>query len=96
MAELIYSTGNGHAWVGDAATALREMCAADSVDLIVTSPPFALLNQKDYGNGLRYLRLDGFVDRELLDVRRPPGGDAGSRHSFFNPSHGSVRLPGSR
>src|SRR5688500_17022339 len=50
MAELLYTTGGGQAWLGDAAQALRDVCEPDSVDLIMTSPPFALLNQKDYGN----------------------------------------------
>jgi hypothetical protein len=40
MGELLYSTGSGHAWVGDAVTALRDVCEPDSVDLIMTSPPF--------------------------------------------------------
>jgi len=34
----------------DSLTYMRESIADDSIDLIVTSPPFALLRKKDYGN----------------------------------------------
>ena len=50
MPELMYKTDLGSAWIGDAAEALRDLAEPDSVDLIVTSPPFALLNKKEYGN----------------------------------------------
>src|SRR5712691_7959878 len=45
----LYTTGLGRQLVGDS----RELLAllpAGSVDLIVTSPPFALLREKTYGN----------------------------------------------
>lgn len=45
----IYSTLNGTAYCGDSGALLRTL-ADDSVDLIVTSPPFPLLRQKAYGN----------------------------------------------
>lgn len=45
----IYHTPRGKAVVGDSLTVLQEL-PAESVDLIVTSPPFALLRQKTYGN----------------------------------------------
>lgn len=75
MAELLYSTGSGQAWLGDAPTALRDLCEPDSVDLIVTSPPFALLNQKDYGNQSQddYVRwFQPFAD-EFWRVLKPTG-----------------------
>ena len=75
MAELLYKTGSGQAWLGDAAPALREVCEADSVDLIVTSPPFALLNQKEYGNQSQddYVRwFQPFAD-EFWRVLKPTG-----------------------
>jgi DNA modification methylase len=74
-AKLRYSTENGQAWLGDAATALREVCAPGSADLIVTSPPFALLNQKDYGNESQddYVRwFQPFAD-EFWRVLKPTG-----------------------
>jgi site-specific DNA-methyltransferase (cytosine-N4-specific) len=75
MAELLYTTGIGSAWVGDCAATLRHECEADSVDLIVTSPPFALLNQKDYGNESQddYVRwFQPFAD-EFWRVLKPSG-----------------------
>lgn len=74
-AELRYSTESGQAWLGDAATALREVCKPESTDLIVTSPPFALLNQKDYGNERQddYVRwFQPFAD-EFWRVLKPTG-----------------------
>lgn len=45
----LYSTANGQAYVGDALELLR-LLESSSVDLVVTSPPFALQRQKEYGN----------------------------------------------
>jgi len=44
-----YTTQYGAAYLGDALNYLRQM-ENDSVDLIVTSPPFALKRKKEYGN----------------------------------------------
>lgn len=44
-----YRTPLGQAYCGDSLD-LLEACAANSVDLVVTSPPFALLREKTYGN----------------------------------------------
>lgn len=44
-----YSTGLGTAYLGDSLEVLKGI-AADSVDLVITSPPFALLRKKEYGN----------------------------------------------
>lgn len=44
-----YRTPLGVAAVGDSLDVLAEL-APESVDLVVTSPPFALLRQKSYGN----------------------------------------------
>lgn len=46
----IYETAQGAAWCGDCLDILAEQVPSDSVDLIVTSPPFALLRPKAYGN----------------------------------------------
>jgi DNA modification methylase len=45
----VYRTRRGVQLCADSRNVLR-MLPADSVDLIVTSPPFALLRQKSYGN----------------------------------------------
>jgi DNA modification methylase len=75
MAEVIYSTRSGRAVLGDAVTALRDVCEPDSVDLIMTSPPFALLKQKDYGNQTQddYVRwFQPFAD-ECWRALKPTG-----------------------
>ena len=45
----LYSTGRGQAYVGDSLELLAELSDA-SIDLVMTSPPFALRRQKTYGN----------------------------------------------
>lgn len=75
MANLIYSTPLGTAWLGDAVEALPVVCDPESVDLIVTSPPFALLNKKDYGNESQddYVRwFQPFAD-EFWRALKPSG-----------------------
>jgi site-specific DNA-methyltransferase (cytosine-N4-specific) len=45
----LFRTPSGRALVGDSAELLPRL-ASESIDLVVTSPPFALLRQKSYGN----------------------------------------------
>jgi site-specific DNA-methyltransferase (cytosine-N4-specific) len=45
-----YSTANGTAYLADAKEILAHKSFAGKVDLIVTSPPFALQRKKEYGN----------------------------------------------
>src|SRR4051794_103154 len=45
----LYTTPVGRAVIGLAEDALAEL-PAESVDLVMTSPPFALLREKEYGN----------------------------------------------
>ena len=47
--EMTYITDRGVQVCGDSREVLSQL-PADSVDLIVTSPPFALLREKTYGN----------------------------------------------
>lgn len=47
--DFIYSTQHGQQVVGDSRAVVSTL-SDDSIDLIVTSPPFALLRQKSYGN----------------------------------------------
>jgi DNA modification methylase len=50
--KLAYSTAYGHAYQGDSRHLLQsnEFVQPESVDLIITSPPFALTRKKEYGN----------------------------------------------
>jgi DNA modification methylase len=45
----LYYTESGHAYVGDSLELLASM-ADNTVDLVITSPPFALQRKKEYGN----------------------------------------------
>jgi DNA modification methylase len=45
-----YQTEGGEAWLGDAIETLQNEVDDASVDLIMTSPPFALQRPKEYGN----------------------------------------------
>jgi DNA modification methylase len=70
----VYSTSLGAAYVGDARELLREL-ADDSVDLIMTSPPFALQRQKAYGNLAEAEYVDWFLTfaSEARRVIKPTG-----------------------
>ena len=57
LPELYYSTGYGVAYLGDALK-LSKCIPDNSVNLIVTSPPFALNKKKPYGN----VSSDKYVD----------------------------------
>lgn len=45
----LYTTHMGKAYVGDGLELLRSL-EAESIDLVITSPPFALQRKKEYGN----------------------------------------------
>lgn len=47
--EPIYKTEMGNAYLGDSLELLDEL-ESDSINLVITSPPFALQRQKSYGN----------------------------------------------
>ena len=44
-----YATAQGEAWVGDSRRLLKKI-DDESIDLVVTSPPYGLLKKKEYGN----------------------------------------------
>ncbi|HET7036561.1 MAG TPA: site-specific DNA-methyltransferase [Thermomicrobiaceae bacterium] len=72
--DLCYVTPLGSAYCGDSLELLDEL-DTESVDLVVTSPPFALLRQKTYGNAAQ----DAYVDwllafgRGVHRVLKPSG-----------------------
>jgi site-specific DNA-methyltransferase (cytosine-N4-specific) len=45
----LYTTNYGAAYIGDSLELLDRL-ESDSIDLVITSPPFALLREKSYGN----------------------------------------------
>lgn len=66
--EAEYTTDLGAAFHGDSRDLLKEL-PDDSIDLIVTSPPFALQHQKEYGNSEQEGYNDWFMSF-LPEVRR--------------------------
>jgi DNA modification methylase len=69
-----YTTAFGSAYLGDALDLLKKVETA-SIDLICTSPPFALLRQKAYGNVEAHEYIDWFLQfaREFRRVLKPAG-----------------------
>lgn len=70
----MYRTRMGSAHVGDSRDLLRGL-DADSVDLVITSPPFALQRQKSYGNEDQDAYVDWLLSfcGEVRRVLRPTG-----------------------
>lgn len=69
-----YYTTRGSAFIGDARELLAEV-DDNSVNLVITSPPFALQRQKEYGNLDQHEYIDWFMDFARLIHRklRPDG-----------------------
>jgi site-specific DNA-methyltransferase (cytosine-N4-specific) len=57
----LYTTRYGMAFLGDSLDYLRQLPDA-SIDLIMTSPPFALKRKKEYGNVHATEYIDWFMD----------------------------------
>jgi DNA modification methylase len=64
----VYTTRQGACYLGDAMDLLR-LLPNDCIDLVVTSPPFALLRQKAYGNK-EQSEYVGWLCRYGAEVRR--------------------------
>lgn len=60
-----YSTSQGAAYCGDSRDLLREL-PDESLDLVLTSPPFALQRQKAYGNKDQAEYLDWLIEFAAL------------------------------
>jgi site-specific DNA-methyltransferase (cytosine-N4-specific) len=60
-----YVTSKGAAYCGDSRQLLKEL-ADNSVDLVLTSPPFALQRQKEYGNKDQAEYLDWLMEFAAL------------------------------
>ena len=69
-----YSTGYGAAYLGDALELSRQL-GDQTVDLILTSPPFALTRQKEYGNAAEDAYVDWFLEFavEFKRILKPTG-----------------------
>ena len=69
-----YKTKLGRAFIADS-RGFMETLATESVDLVMTSPPFALLRQKDYGNVQEHEYIAWFMPfaKEIQRVLKPKG-----------------------
>ncbi len=71
----VFRTPLGRIQETDSLSYMRECVVDSSVDLVITSPPFALLRKKDYGNKAEHEYVDWFEDfgREFLRILKPSG-----------------------
>jgi len=69
-----YETSLGYAIVADSLALMREL-PQESIDLVVTSPPFALQRKKEYGNKDAHEYADWFMPfaYEVLRLLKPTG-----------------------
>ncbi len=73
--KLFYQTKLGRIFWGDALAVMRNQIADESVDLIVTSPPFGLVRKKSYGNVDAHAYVDWFrpFGFEFKRILKPQG-----------------------
>ena len=71
---LHYETESGHAWCGDSRDLLTSL-SDNSINLICTSPPFALTKRKAYGNKHQVDYIDWFMEfaRHFKRILTPDG-----------------------
>jgi DNA modification methylase len=88
-----YTTRFGRAYQGDAREVLRTL-PADSVALVMTSPPFALRRQKAYGNVTAAEYVDWFFPfaEEIHRVLRQDGSFVMDLGGAWNPGSGTRSL----
>ena len=69
-----YSTSFGKAYCGDSLAMMRDM-AQNSVDLVLTSPPYALHFKKEYGNAdqVNYINWFSPFAAEIHRILKPTG-----------------------
>jgi site-specific DNA-methyltransferase (cytosine-N4-specific) len=94
-----YTTQNGAAYADDSRKLLQEL-DDNSVDLVITSPPFALLRQKAYGNKDQSEYLDWLMEfAQLVHAKLKPTGsfvmDVGGAYQRGVPARSlyHLRLP---
>jgi site-specific DNA-methyltransferase (cytosine-N4-specific) len=88
-----YTTRLGRAYHGDALDVLRRL-PADSVALVMTSPPFALRRQKAYGNvaAAEYVEWFWPFAKEIHRVLRSDGSFVLDLGGAWNPGSGTRSL----
>lgn len=98
-ANLAYRTDAGEAWCGDALELLA-ILPDNSIDLVITSPPFALQRQKSYGNKDQADYLDWLCNfaEVIFEKLKPEGSfvlDLGGAYRKGEPSRSlyNFRVP---
>lgn len=73
--EVAYTTGLGTAWIGDSVDLMAIEIEDETIDLVVTSPPFALQRPKEYGNESQDAYRDWFLPfaDEIWRILKPSG-----------------------
>lgn len=81
-----YTTNWGAAYCGDSLPLLRLM-PAESIDLVVTSPPYALEFKKEYGNVAKGKYVEWFkpFGREIRRILKPEGSFVLNISGSYNP-----------
>lgn len=71
----IFKTRSGGIQEGDSLAFMKNHVCDNSIDLIVTSPPFALLRKKDYGNETQENYVEWFKNfgKEFYRILKPTG-----------------------
>ena len=69
-----YARSDGEAWCGDSRRLLRKI-PDESIDLVLTSPPYALLRSKEYGNEPDHKYVNWFrpFARQIHRILKPTG-----------------------
>ncbi len=88
-----YETRLGRAYLGDAKAVLPTI-ASDSINLVFTSPPFALRRQKAYGNVAAADYIEWFwpIAEEIHRILRPDGSFVMELGGAWNPGSGTRSL----
>ncbi len=70
-----FGTDLGRIILGDSCSFMADECAEGSVDLVMTSPPFALVRKKDYGNQAEDKYIEWFrpFGRQIKRVLKDTG-----------------------
>ncbi len=89
----VYETELGAAYVGDALDLLKEL-RTDSVDVIFTSPPYALHFKKEYGNVDKDKYVEWFLEfaKEFNRVLKPQGSFFLNIGGSYNKGHPTKSL----
>jgi DNA modification methylase len=83
-----YNTDYGQAFLGDSLEIMKGL-PDNSVNLILTSPPFALTRQKEYGNKLEQDYIDWFMQfsKEFYRLLTPNGSVVIDLGGAYLPGH---------